>query len=210
MSATECAAALRGGDVSAVELVDEAIARIEALNPRLNIVVATAFEQARSKAIAADAALAGSDPVGPLHGLPITVKDSFEVADLVTTCGVPRLRDHRPDTDAVAVKRLTDAGAIVLGKTNVPLFASDWQSYNASLRPDPEPLGPRTNRGGSSGGAAAALPPGWVPLEIGATSPAPSAYRHTSAVCTATSRRMASSRCADTFQVPPGRWRLPT
>ena len=166
-SAAECVAALRGGEVSAVEFVDEAIARIEALNPRLNIVVATAFEQARSKAIAADAALAGGEPVGPLHGLPITVKDSFEVADLVTACGVPRLRDHRPDSDAVAVQRLTDAGAIVLGKTNVPLFASDWQSYNAVYGLTRNPWDPERTVGGSSGGAAAALAAGLVPLEIG-------------------------------------------
>ena len=119
-SATECVSALRRGDVSAVELVDEAIARIEALNPRLNIVVATDFERARSKAIAADAALAANESVGPLHGLPITVKDSFETADLVTTCGSPELRYHVPDTSAVAVQRLTEAGAIILGKTNLP------------------------------------------------------------------------------------------
>ena len=81
---------------SAVELVDEAIARIEAVNPRLNIVVATDFERARSKASAADAALAASESVGPLHGLPITVKDSFETADLVTTCGSPEFRYHVP------------------------------------------------------------------------------------------------------------------
>ena len=92
-SAAECVSALRRGDVSAVELVDEAVARIEAMNPRLNIVVATDFERARSKALAADTALAASESVGPLHGLPITVKDSFETADLVTTCGAPELRD---------------------------------------------------------------------------------------------------------------------
>ena len=159
--------AQRRGDVSAVELVDEAIARIEALNPRLNIVVATAFERARTQAIAADAALAAGEPVGSLHGLPITVKDSFETANLVTACGAPKLRDHRPDTDAVAVDRLTEAGAIVLGKTNVPLFASDWQSYNAVYGLSRNPWDPERTVGGSSGGAAAALAAGLVPLEIG-------------------------------------------
>ena len=166
-SATECVSALRRGDVSAVELVDEAIARIEALNPRLNIVVATAFERARAKAIAADAALAAGESVGPLHGLPITVKDSFETADLVTTCGAPEFRDHEPDFNAVAVERLTGAGAIVLGKTNVPLFASDWQSYNAVYGLTRNPWDPERTVGGSSGGAAAALAAGFVPLEIG-------------------------------------------
>ena len=166
-SAAECVSALRRGDVKAVELVDEAIARIEALNPRLNIVVATDFERARSKALAADAALAASESVGPLHGLPITVKDSFETADLVTTCGSPELRDHVPDASAVAVQRLTEAGAIVLGKTNLPLFASDFQSYNDVYGLTRNPWDPERTVGGSSGGAAAALAAGLVPLEIG-------------------------------------------
>ena len=159
--------ALRRGDVSAVELVDGAVARIEALNPRLNIVVATDFERARSKAIAADAALAASEAVGPLHGLPITIKDSFETADLVTTCGAPELRDHVPDSSALAVERLTEAGAIILGKTNVPLFAGDFQTYNDVYGLTRNPWDPERTVGGSSGGAAAALAAGLVPLEIG-------------------------------------------
>ena len=166
-SAAECVSALRRGDVSAVEHVDEAVARIEALNPRLNIVVATDFERARSKAIAADAALAANESVGPLHGVPITVKDSFETADLVTTCGASELRDHVPDTSAMAVQRLTEAGAIVLGKTNLPLFASDFQSYNDVYGLTGNPWDPERTVGGSSGGAAAALAAGLVPLEIG-------------------------------------------
>ena len=166
-STSECVSALSRGEVSAVELVDEAIARIEALNPRFNIVVATDFERARSKAITADDALAAGESVGPLHGLPITVKDSFETADLVTTCGAPELSDHVPDTNAVAVERLTEAGAIVLGKTNLPLLASDWQSYNAVYGLTRNPWDPDRTAGGSSGGAAAALAAGFVPLEIG-------------------------------------------
>ena len=166
-SATECVSALRRGDVSAVELVDEAVARIEALNPRLNIVVATDFERARSKATTADAALAANESVGPLHGLPITVKDSFEMADLVTTCGAPELRDHVPHTSAMAVQRLTEAGAIILGKTNLPLFAGDFQSYNDVYGLTRNPWDPERTVGGSSGGAAAALAAGLVPLEIG-------------------------------------------
>lgn len=166
-SATECVAALRRGDVSSVELIDEAIARIEATNPGFNIVVASDFERARSKAIAADEALAAGQPVGPLHGLPVTVKDSFETAGLVTTCGARELRDHVPDSDAVAVERLTGAGAIVLGKTNVPLFLADWQSYNDVYGLTRNPWEPDRTVGGSSGGAAAALAAGLVPLEIG-------------------------------------------
>ena len=166
-SAAECVAALRRDDVSSVELVDQAIARIEAANPRLNIVVATSFERARSKATAADEALAADEPVGPLHGLPITVKDLFETAGLVTACGAPEFRDHVPDTDAVAVERLTGAGAIVLGKTNVPRFGVDFQSYNDLYGLTRNPWETERTVGGSSGGAAAALAAGLVPLEIG-------------------------------------------
>ncbi len=166
-SAAECASALRRGDISSVELVDAAIARIEALNPHFNMVVVTDFERARTKAIAADAALAAGEPVGPLHGLPITVKDLFETAGLVTACGAPEFRDHVPDTDAVAVERLTEAGAIVLGKTNVPRFGTDFQSYNDVYGLTRNPWDPERTVGGSSGGAAAALAAGLVPLEIG-------------------------------------------
>ena len=166
-SAAECVSALRRGDVSSVELVDEAIARIEALNPRLNIVVASDFERARAKAVAADEALAAGQPVGPLHGLPITVKDSFETAGLVTTCGAPELRYHVPDADAVAVERLSEAGAIILGKTNVPRFLADWQTNNDVYGLTSNPWEPERTVGGSSGGAAAALAAGLVPLEIG-------------------------------------------
>ena len=166
-SATECVSALRRGDVSSIELVDAAIARIEAVNPRFNIVVASDFERARSKAIAADEALLASHPVGPLHGLPITVKDSFETSGLVTTCGAAELRDHVPEADAVAVERLAAAGAIVLGKTNVPRFLADWQSHNDVYGLTRNPWEPERTVGGSSGGAAAALAAGLVPLEIG-------------------------------------------
>ena len=99
--------------------------------------------------------------------MPITVKDSFETADLVTACTAPRLRDHRTDSDSVAVECLTEAGAIALGKTNVPLFVSDWQSYNAVYGLSRNPGDPELTVGGSSGGAAAALAAGLVPLEIG-------------------------------------------
>ena len=166
-SAAECVAALRRGDISSVELVDEAIARIEVLNPRFNIVVATDFERARAKAAAADAALAAGEPVGPLHGLPITVKDLFETAGLATACGAPEFCDYVPGTGAAAVERLTEAGAIVLGKTNVPRFGTDFQSYNDLYGLTRNPWNPERTVGGSSGGAAAALAAGLVSLEIG-------------------------------------------
>ena len=126
-SASECLAALRNRDVSSLELVDACIARIEALNPGLNAVVATDYDRARETARAADAARSNGDVLGVLHGLPMTIKDSLETAGLVTTSGAPELRHHLPEEDAVAVHRAVDAGAILLGKTNLPIYAGDWQ-----------------------------------------------------------------------------------
>jgi len=166
-SASACLAALRAGEVSSVELVDACIARIEALNSELNAVVAKDYERARKSAHLADAARAHGDQLGLLHGLPITVKDSLETAGLVTTSGAPRLRDHVPKEDAVAVHRAIEAGAIVLGKTNLPIYAGDWQSYNAVYGRTNNPWDVTRTVGGSSGGAAASLAAGFVPLEIG-------------------------------------------
>ena len=174
-----------------------------------NIVVATDFERARSNAIAADVALAASESVGPLHGVPITVKDSFETADLVTTCGAPELRDHVTDTSALAVQRLTEAGAIILGKTNLPLFASDFQSYNDVYGLTRNPWDPERTVGGSSGGAAAALAAGLVPLEIG--SDIAGSIRIPAHFCGVYGHKSstASSHCADIYWVRRGHWRLP-
>ncbi|NNE48361.1 MAG: amidase, partial [Rhodothermales bacterium] len=130
-SASECLAALQSQDVSSLELVDACIARIEALNPALNAVVAMDYDRARESARAADAARANGKSMGMLHGLPMTIKDSLETAGLVTTSGAPELRDYVPQEDAVAVSRAIEAGAIVLGKTNLPIYAGDWQTYNA-------------------------------------------------------------------------------
>ena len=166
-SASECLSALRKREVSSLELVDASIARIEALNPKLNAVVATDYDRARDKARAADAARANGNALGALHGLPMTIKDSLETAGLVTTSGAPELRHHMPDEDAVAVHRALEAGAIVLGKTNLPIYAGDWQTYNAVYGRTNNPWGLARTVGGSSGGAAAAIAAGFVPLEIG-------------------------------------------
>src|SRR5205085_4800151 len=128
-SASELIGMLADKRLSAVELVDFAIARIEALDPKINAVVVRDFEHARKAAKEADAALARGER-RPLHGLPMTVKEQFNIAGLPTTWGNPKFRDWRPETDALAVQRLKAAGAIVIGKTNVPTGLSDWQSYN--------------------------------------------------------------------------------
>ena len=167
LSASDCLVLLRGGKVSALELVDHCIGRIESLNPALNAVVAKDYERARENARTADAARSRGNDLGPLHGLPMTIKDSLETEGLVTTSGAPELRNHRPKEDAVAVRRAIDAGAIVLGKTNLPIYAGDWQTYNAVYGRTNNPWDVTRTVGGSSGGAAASLAAGFVPLEMG-------------------------------------------
>jgi amidase len=165
-TAGELVLALASRQVSSRELVDSAIARIEALDPRINAVVVRDFDRARTAADAADAAL-GRGERQPLLGLPMTVKEQFNIAGLPTTWGFPKFRDWRPDFDALAVQRLKAAGAVILGKTNVPINLADWQSYNEIYGTTNNPWDVTRTPGGSSGGAAAALAAGFVPLELG-------------------------------------------
>ena len=165
-TAVDLAQALAARQISARELLDNAIARIEALDPKINAVVVRDFDRARAAADAADTALARGER-HPLLGLPMTVKEQFNVAGLPTTWGYEKFRDWRPDADALAVQRLKAAGAIVIGKTNVPVGLKDWQSYNPVYGTTNNPWNFGRTPGGSSGGAAAALAAGFVPLELG-------------------------------------------
>ena len=124
------AEAIRRRDLSSRELLDHYLARVDALNGPLNAVVTLDPDGARRAADAADAALARGDDVGPLHGVPMTVKDTYQTAGMRTTCGLPAW-DHVPEHDAEAVRRLRGAGAVIFGKTNTPTLAGDWQTYNA-------------------------------------------------------------------------------
>jgi amidase len=164
--AGELVEALASREISSRELVDGAIARIEALDPKINAVVVRDFNRARDAADAADAALARGER-RPLLGVPMTVKEHFNIAGLPTTWGFPKFKDWRPDFDALAVQRLKAAGAVILGKTNVPLNLSDWQSYSEVYGTTNNPWDLGRTPGGSSGGAAAALATGFVPLEFG-------------------------------------------
>jgi amidase len=165
-SARQLGAALAERKVSSVELVDQAIARIETHDGKLNAVVVRDFERARSAAAAADAAIARGDR-RPLLGLPITVKEALNVAGLPTTWGVPAFKGWQPRQDALAVTRLKAAGAVILGKTNIPLAISDWQSFNDVYGTTNNPWDLTRTPGGSSGGSAAALAAGYVALELG-------------------------------------------
>lgn len=161
------ASLLRERRISSVELLAAYEQRSAQVNPAINAIVASDFAAARDRARAADAALARGESWGPLHGLPMTIKDTYEVAGLPTVCGAPALREYRPKTHAVAVQRLLDAGAIVFAKTNTPLYASDVQTFNKVYGTTRNPWNPERTPGGSSGGAAAALAAGLTPLELG-------------------------------------------
>jgi amidase len=167
LPATELVRLLREGEVASAELLEHFLDRIDRLDGPINAVVALDTERARQRAAAADAAQARGESWGPLHGLPMTVKDAFETAGLVTTSGAPELRDHVPATDADAVARLTAAGAVVFGKTNLPLYAGDLQTYNDVYGRTNNPWAPDRTVGGSSGGSAAALAAGMTGLELG-------------------------------------------
>jgi amidase len=158
--------ALAERQTSSRELVDQAIARIEALDPKINAVVVRDFDRARDAADKADAALARGEE-RPLLGLPMTVKEQFNIAGLPTTWGFPKFKGWQPKTDALVIQRLKAAGAIILGKTNVPIGLSDWQSYNEIYGTTNNPWDLGRSPGGSSGGSAASLAAGYVALEFG-------------------------------------------
>src|SRR5260221_8498145 len=126
---SELRALLDARKISAIELFEHAVARIELLDSRINAVVVRDFERARAAALEADAVLARGER-RPFLGIPLTVKESFNVGGLPTTWGLPVGRDWRPAEDAVAVARLKAAGAVILGKTNLPTAIADWQSFN--------------------------------------------------------------------------------
>ncbi|MER6901854.1 amidase family protein, partial [Amycolatopsis sp. NPDC000740] len=166
-TATGLVADLAVGRVSSSAALEYFLGRVKEHNPALNAVVALDVAGARAQAEAADAATARGIRLGPLHGLPMTVKDTFETAGLVTAAGAPELAGHLPDRDADAVARLRAAGAVVFGKTNAPLYAGDFQSYNDVYGATGNPWDLARTPGGSSGGSAAALAAGLTPLELG-------------------------------------------
>ena len=166
-SATELVQALKAKEVSSRELLEIYLARIERLNPSINAVVTLDAERALHAAQVADRALARGEDFGPLHGLPMTVKDALETAGMRTTSGAPELAEHIPEADAVAVGRLRRAGAVIFGKTNLPLYAGDCQTYNEVFGTTNNPWDLNRGPGGSSGGSAAALAAGLTGFELG-------------------------------------------
>ncbi len=165
-TAGELSAALAARRVSAVELAEDAIVRIEAHDGAVNAVCVRDFDHALEAARAADAALARGEK-GALLGIPMTVKESYNIAGLPTTWGFPWAKDFVPAEDALSVARVKAAGAVILGKTNVPLSLGDWQSYNDIYGTTNNPWDLSRTPGGSSGGSAAALAAGYGPLSLG-------------------------------------------
>ncbi len=166
LPATKLAALVRRRAVGCLELLDHFIARVERLDPKLNAVVVRDFERARQAARAMDRQRRHGTP-GRLHGVPMTVKESFDVAGLPTTWGYAEHRDHVAQADALAVQRLKAAGAVVFGKTNVPVGLADWQSFNPVYGTTNNPWDLGHTPGGSSGGGAAAVAAGISGLELG-------------------------------------------
>ncbi len=163
--ALETAAAIKAGLLSASEAVDAAIVRIEKLDGPINALAVPDFERAHDAAAALDAA--GPKDNQPLFGVPMTVKESFEVAGLQSCWGHKRLTDYTAPRDSDLVCRMKAAGAIILGKTNVPIDLSDWQSFNEVYGRTTNPHNSDRSPGGSSGGSAAAVASGMVPAEFG-------------------------------------------
>jgi len=167
LDATDLAQRLRARDVSAREVVTAHLDRIDRINPRINAIVTLDAEGALAAAGAADEALARGAEPGPLHGLPIAFKDTHDTAGMRTTYGSPLLADHVPAENELIVQRILDAGAIRLGKTNVPEFAAGSHTFNTLFGATRNPYDLGRSAGGSSGGAAAALAAGLAPIADG-------------------------------------------
>jgi amidase len=166
-SAVELAGALRNREVSAREVLGAHLARIAETDPAINAIVTLEPERALAQAAAADEALARGEPVGPLHGLPIAHKDLADTAGVRTTYGSPIYADHVPERDEPFVVRVREAGAVMLGKTNTPEFGAGSHTFNPVFGPTRNPHDLSKSAGGSSGGAAAALASGMVPIADG-------------------------------------------
>ncbi len=165
-STTQLAAAIRAGQVSAMQVLEAHLAQIDRHNPALNAVVTLDAEGARARAREADQALARGQVWGPLHGVPFTLKDAHATAGMRTTTGFPAL-DLVPQKDSTVTARLKSAGGILIGKTNVPMMLADYQTNNPIFGRTNNPWNIERTPGGSSGGAAAALAAGMTPFEIG-------------------------------------------
>ena len=165
--AAQIAADIREKKTRARDVLEAYLERVERFNPALNAIIVSDFAGARKRADDLDAKAARGEWQGPLHGVPMTIKESYNVVGMPTTWGVPELRDNIAETSAMTVDRLNAAGVNLFGKTNVPLLLADWQSYNDIYGTTNNPWNLELSPGGSSGGSAAALASGMTGLEAG-------------------------------------------
>lgn len=200
-SATDLALSIRAGRISAREALSLCLARIGRINPEINAVIAVDPEGAMTRAMAADEATARGESWGPLHGVPMTVKDSIAVVGMPATCGAPELEAYRPDANAAAAQRLADAGAIIFGKSNLPIYASDLQTFNGLFGATNNPWDLARAPGGSSGGAAAALAAGLSFLELGTD--LAGSVRNPAHYCGVYGHKPSFGLVPDAGQVPP-------
>jgi amidase len=166
-SAGELVALVKSREITPVEILDAHLSAIDRINPKLNAIVTLVADQARTLAIEAGNAVMRGDTIGPLHGLPVGIKDITPTAGIRTTFGSPLFRDYVPTEDAEAVRRLKAAGAIVLAKTNTPEFAAGANTFNDVFGVTRNPWNTGLSPAGSSGGSAAAVASGMLPLAQG-------------------------------------------
>ncbi len=201
LSAGELAGAIRDRKVSSREVVEAHLARIAAVNPAVNAITVVLADEARRAAEAADAARAAGQPLGPLHGVPFTIKENVDLAGSPTTQGIVAFADAVPAVDAPAVAQLKAAGAIPLGRTNMPEGALRWHTDGVLRGPTRNPWDPTRSAGGSSGGEAAALATGMTPLGLG--SDYGGSLRTPSQWCGTAALRPSQGRVAAARALPP-------
>jgi amidase len=204
LGATELAVAIRNRSVSVREVVQAHLDRIDAVNRRVNAVAPVAAERALAAAAAADRAISSDEPAGPLHGVPITVKENIDVAGSPTTWGVAALANAVPSVDAPHVAHLRAAGAIIIGRTNLPDFALRWHTSSGLRGATLNPWNSARTPGGSSGGEAAALATGMTPLGVG--NDVGGSLRWPAQCCGIASLRPTLGRIPDASSLPPVDW----
>jgi amidase len=200
MSATKVAEMIRNKEISSQEIVELCLNRIEEVNPQINAVVQIARERALMEARAADEAIKEGKPLGLLHGVPMTIKDSFETAGIISTAGTMGRKNYMPGTDATVVKRLREEGAILLGKTNTPEFTMSSLTFNLIYGQTLNPYDLTRHPSGSSGGAAAIIATGGTFFDIGTDSGG--SVRAPAHVCGIASIKPTSGRIPQTGHLP--------
>ncbi len=201
LEAVDIARLISSRELSATDVLEDCLGRIEQINPRLNAIVTLDAARARARAREADIATGRGESWGPLHGVPFTLKDSHTTAGVRTTVGHPSLESHVPDSDGTVAARLRAAGAILVGKTNVPPFLMSAQTENAVFGRTVNPWNVERTCGGSSGGAVAAVASGLVPFDVG--SDMSGSIRFPASYCGVYGLKPTAHRVPITGHIPP-------